>query len=99
MGPQQMPLHVHVQRVPQVPRRVVGRDVEHLEVADVVLDLRAFIYDEAESPEDLRDLRDRLVDRVTAAAPDRTTGRCDIEGLRRQSSGQLRTTQLLAALG
>ena len=33
VGPQQVTLDVDVERVPQVARRVVGRDVQHLEVA------------------------------------------------------------------
>ncbi len=33
VGPQQVARHIDVERVPQVARRVVGRDVEHLEVA------------------------------------------------------------------
>ena len=72
--PQQVPLDVDVERVPQVARRVVRRDVQHLEVADVVLDLGALVHDEAELPEDVGDLRDRLVDRMAAATPDGPPG-------------------------
>ena len=50
------PVDVDVQRVPQVARRMVGRDVEHLEVGEVVLDLRALVHDEPELAEDLGDL-------------------------------------------
>ena len=54
------PVEVDVERVPEVAGRVVGRDVEHLEVRDVVLDLRALVRDEPELAEDLLDPRDRL---------------------------------------
>ena len=40
---QQAALDVDVERVPQVAGRVVGRDVEHLEVGEVVLDLGALV--------------------------------------------------------
>ncbi len=41
--PQEVALDVDVERVPQVARRVIGRDVEHLEVGQVVLDLGALV--------------------------------------------------------
>ena len=69
--PQQPALDVEVERVPQVARRVVRRDVEHLEVGEVVLDLRALVDDEPELAEDLGDLAHRLDARVEAAATDR----------------------------
>ena len=56
VGPQQPALDVDVERVPQVARGVVGRDVEHLEVGQVVFDLGALEDDEPELAEDLGDL-------------------------------------------
>ncbi len=46
----------HVQRVPQVARRVVGRDVERLEVPPLGLDLRPLEHLEAEGVEDLAEV-------------------------------------------
>ncbi len=50
--PEQVALDVHVERVPEVARGMVRRDVEHLEVGDVVLDLRALVDHEFELVED-----------------------------------------------
>ena len=64
----------HVDGVPQVTRRVVGRDVEGLEVERVGLDLGALEDDEAELAEDARDLAFGLADgmqRRRAGAADR----------------------------
>ena len=71
VGPQEMALDVDVEGVPQVARRVVRRDVEHLEVRQVVLDLRALVDHEAELLEDRGDLARRLDDRMEGAAADR----------------------------
>ena len=60
---------------------MVGRDVEHLEVGVVVLDLRAFVDHEPELGEDVGDLARRLDDRVQGAAPDRAAGRRDVDPL------------------
>ena len=73
--PQQVALDIDVQRVPQVARRMIGRDVEHLEVRAVVLDLGALVGHEPELPEDLGDLAHRLDARVERAARDRAPGR------------------------
>ena len=99
MRPQQVALDVDVERVPQVARGVVGRDVEHLEVGQVVLDLRALEDDEPELAEDLGDLGHRLDARVEAAAADPAAGRRDVDGLGRQATGQGRAAQVGAALG
>ena len=72
--PEQAALDVDVERVPEVARRVVGRDVEHLEVREVVLDLGALVGHEPELAEDLRDLAHRLDARVERAAA-RSAGR------------------------
>ena len=56
-----------IDRVPQVARRVVGRDVEQLEVQLVGLDLGRFVGDEAELAQDARDLALRLDERVQAS--------------------------------
>ena len=60
---------------------MVRRDVEHLEVREVVLDLRALVDDEAELAEDAGNLVDRRRDRVESAATDRPTGRRDVDRL------------------
>jgi hypothetical protein len=78
---------------------VVGRDVEHLEVADVVFDLGPFIHDEPELLEDVRDLGDRRVDRVERAATDRPAGRRDVDRLGGKASIELGTAQGPAPLG
>src|SRR4051812_50212747 len=75
-----MPLDVDVERVPEVPRRMVGWDVQHLEVGEVVLDLGALEGHEPEATEDLGDLPDGLDDRVERAAADRTPGGRDVDG-------------------
>ena len=99
MGPQQVALDVDVERVPQVARGVVGRDVEHLEVGQVVLDLRALEDDEPELAEDLGDLAHRFDARMEAAAADLAAGCRDVDGLGRQASGQGGAAQVGAALG
>ena len=91
VGPQQVPLDVDVERVPQVARRVVGRDVEHLEVGEVVLDLRALVDDEPELAEDLGDLAHRLDARVERAAADRPAGRRDVDRLGGQARRSARS--------
>ncbi len=93
VGAQQPGVDVEVERVPQVPRRVVGRDVEHLEVGDVVLDLGALVDDEAELGEDLGDLAGRLDDRVQGAAADRPAGRRDVRRLGGEACRELRAAQ------
>ena len=78
---------------------MVGRDVEHLEVGEVVLDLRALVHDEAELGEDVGDLAHRLDARVQAAAPDRPAGQRDVERLGGEAPGQRGAAQLCPALG
>ena len=97
--PQEVVLDVDVERVPQVACRVVGRDVEHLEVAQVVLDLRALVHDEAELAEDLRDPPDRLVHRVERPAADRAAGRRDVDRLGADALVELAGAQPAAARG
>ena len=82
--PQEAAVDVDVQRVPQVARRMVGRDVEHPEVRGVALDLRPLVRHEPELAEDLRDPADRLLDGMQTAARDRPAGRRDVDGLRGQ---------------
>ena len=60
---------------------MVRRDVQHLEVADVVLDLGALDDHEAEPAEDLGDGADRLGDGMERAPPDRSTRRRHVEPL------------------
>jgi hypothetical protein len=78
---------------------VVGRDVEHLEVGEVVLDLRALVDHEPELAEDLGDLAHRLDARVEAAAADLAARRRDIDRLGRQATGQGGATEVGASLG
>ena len=99
VGPQQVALDVDVERVPQVARRVIERDVEHLEVAQVVLDLGRLVDDESELPEHLGDRVDGLVDRVERAAPDRPAGRRDVDRLGLEPARQRRAAQDGAAVG
>jgi hypothetical protein len=98
VGPQQPPLDVDIERVPQVARRVVGRDVEHLEVGEVVLDLRALVGHEPELLEDLGDLAHRLDARVQRAAVDGPAGRGDVDRLGGQARLELRAPERAAAL-
>ena len=57
-----------IERVPQVARRVVGGNVERLEVELVGLDLGRLVGHEAELAEDARDLALRLDERMERAA-------------------------------
>jgi hypothetical protein len=77
---------------------MVGRDVEHLEVGDVVLDLGAFVRDEAELLEDARDLGHALDARVERATTDGTAGERDVDGLRDQPGRQLAAADVRPAL-
>ena len=74
VGPQQVAGDVHVERVPEIARRMVRGDIEHLEVGQVVLDLGPLVHHEAELAEDLGDGLDRLGDRMQRSAPDRPAG-------------------------
>ena len=74
VGPQEVAGDVDVERVPQVPGGMVGRDVEHLEVGQVVLDLGTLVDGEPEPAEDLGDPGHRLDDRVEGT-PGRPAGR------------------------
>ena len=78
---QQPPVEVDVEGVPEVPCRMVGRDVEHPEVRGVRLDLRPLVRDEPELAEDLLDPLDRLQHRVEAASRDATGRGRDVDGL------------------
>ena len=75
-----------VEGVPQVARRVVGRDVEQLEVQLVGLDLGRLEVDEAELAQDARDLALRLDQRVQRAARQRPAGQRDVGSLARQAN-------------
>ena len=97
--PEEPALDVDVQRVPQVAGRVVGRDVEHLEVGDVGLDLGALVGHEAELPEDRADPADRLDDRMERAARDLPGGRGHVDGLLRQPGRQRGAARARAGLG
>ena len=72
---------VEVERVLHVARGVVARNVERLEVVEVVLDLRAFRSHEPERREHSEDVFARGGQRVRAAALLATTGKCDVEAL------------------
>ena len=99
VGAQEPAVDVEVERVPQVPRRVVGRDVEHLEVGDVVLDLRALVDDEPELGEHVGDLAGGLGDRVEGAAADRPAGRRDVGGLGGEPGRELGAAETRSSLG
>ena len=64
---------------------MVGRDVEHLEVRDVGLDLGSLVGHEAELAEDLGDPRDGLDDRMEGPARDDPGRRGDVDRLRGQA--------------
>ncbi len=66
-----------------------GRDVEHLEVGEVVLDLGTLVDDEPELGEHLRDLACGLDDRVEAASPDRASRGRDVDSLGREPGCEL----------
>ena len=61
------PLGLQVEGVEHLPGRMLGRDVERLEIVPVVLDVRAFGHGEAHVGEDRDDLLGGLADRVDAA--------------------------------
>src|ERR1035437_987777 len=82
-----MPWDVHVQGVPQVARRMVWGDVEHLEVREVVLDLRPLVDHEAELSKDLRYGSDRLWDGMERAAGDSAARQRDIHLFGKQTLG------------
>ena len=56
-----------IEGVVHLPRRMLGRDVERVEVVQVVLDVRALGDGEAHVAEDRDDLLDGLADRMDAA--------------------------------
>ena len=99
VGPQEVAGDVDVEGVPQVAGRMVGCDVEHLEVGQVVLDLRSLVDDEAEPTEDLGDPAHRLDDRMEGASADRPTRRGHVERLPGEAVGQLGGPQPRATLG
>ena len=72
-----------VQRVPQVARRMVGRDVERFEVPPLGLDLRALEHLEAEGVEDLAEvaLGGRAWDAGDRCAPARRARSCPARSL------------------
>ena len=78
---------------------MVRRDVEHLEVREVVLDLRALVGHEPELAEDVGDLADRLDDRVERAAADRPAGRRDVDSLGGEARLERGAAQQLPPLG
>ena len=90
---------VHVERVPQVARRMVRGDVEHLEVGQVVLDLGPLVDHEPELPEDLGDCGDRLGDRVKRAARHGPSGQGHVHLLGREPLRLRDRAQFGAALG
>src|SRR6187431_2298511 len=99
MGAEETPFDVDIERVPEIAGRVVGRDVEHLEVRDVVLDLGTLVYDEPELLEDRGDLAHRLDTRVERAATERPTGRRDVDRLALQAALELAAAECRAAVG
>src|SRR6185436_19004729 len=96
---QKASLDVDVERVPQVARWMVWRDVEHLEVGEVVLDLRALVDLEPELLEDRGDLAHRLDAGVERAAADRAAGRRDVDCLVTQARLELTAAQRGPSLG
>jgi len=66
---------------PEVARRVIRRDVEHLEVGGVALDLGTLVADEPELAEDLDDPADRLSDGVEVSAREWPSGRGHVDRL------------------
>ena len=78
---------------------MVGRDVEHLEVRQVVLDLRALVGDEPELVEDLRDLAHRLDAGMEVAAANGPAGRRHVHRFGDQPGGQLGAAHRGRALG
>ena len=88
-----------VQRVPQVARRVVGRDVEQLEVHEVGLDLRALVHLEAETMEDLAQLPFDGHQGMQMAHRPRTPRSGHVHPLRAQALVKLGTAQPAEPLG
>src|SRR4029079_13499503 len=87
---------VDVQRVPQVAGRVIGRDVQQLEVGEVVLDLGALVDHEPELGEDPGDLGHRLDARVQGATANGPARRRDVDDLRPEARVELCRAQDLA---
>ena len=82
--------HAHVEGILHRAGRMVGRDVQRLEVVPVVLDLRAFGDTEPEAREDLDGLALDDRERVEAAQPRRAPGQAHVEpvGLEQGVLGQ-----------
>ena len=70
---------VHEEGVVLLPGRMVRRDVEGVEVVEVVLDLRALGHGEAHVGEDRRDLFRDLAHRVDRAQPPAAGGQRHVE--------------------
>ena len=88
VGPHQHLRRVDVEGVPHVAGRVVGRDVEHLEVVLVELDLRAFDDLVADRLEEAGDLAQDDGGRVEAAAHGRPARQRHVDALLLQRLGE-----------
>src|SRR5918997_2700021 len=73
-----------VGRVPQVPRRVIGRNVEQLEIELVGLHLGRLVRHEAELAEYALDLALRLDQRMQRPARQSPSGERDVGSLARE---------------
>ena len=82
----QQPPVGEIESVVHRPRRMIGRDVQRLEVVEVVLDFRTRGDLEAGAPEERLDAQARLRDRMQPAALPRRAGQGDIDA----PGGQLR---------
>src|SRR6267378_8159722 len=69
------------QRVPFLPRRMAGRDVERLEVVVIGLDLWALDRLETHRGEDARDLADRRGHGMQSSDVRRSAGKCEVHAV------------------
>jgi hypothetical protein len=78
---------------------MIGRDVEHLEVGQIVLDLGSLVDAEPEPAEDVGDPAHRLDERVEGTPSHRPAGRGHVDRLGRQPAGQLAGSEGRAPFG
>jgi hypothetical protein len=88
----------HEQRVPQVARRVVRRDVEQLEVVGLGLDFGSLEHLEAVGVEDLAQVAHEGLDRVQVTDGRRPAGRRHVDRLGRQAGLEVGLAQGLEPL-
>ena len=86
-----------IERIVHRARRMIGRDVQRLEVMKVILDLRPLGDLEARTPENLLDAQTRLRDRVQSAGALAPSGQRDIDGAGREPAVDRGALELVRA--